>query len=71
MSMYQVFNNTNDYDYFIVNYARNNRKLYIVKKITSFWDGITNGGGTITTHHDFGYLRNKHFLVNTATIYYF
>ena len=71
VSMYQVFNNTYDYDYFIVNYARNNRKLYIVKKITAFWDGTTNGGGSITSFHSFGYLRNKHFHVNTATIYYF
>lgn len=65
MSLYEVFNNTYDYDYFVMNYARNNRKLYIVKKITATWSGSGS------SHHDFGYLRNKHFLVNTATIYYF
>ena len=68
--MYQVYNNTYDYDYFVVNYARNNRKLYLVKKITAFWDGTSDINGP-TSHHDFGYLRNKHFLMSTSTIYYF
>ncbi len=71
VTLYKVFNNTDDYDYMIINYARNNRKLYVIKKMSAFWDGYTNGGGSITTHHDFGYLRTKHFLVNNAKIYYF
>lgn len=46
----------------IINYARNNRKLYIIKKLTVNWNGA---------YHQFGYLRTKHFLVNNAKIYYF
>lgn len=70
-TLYKVFNNSDDYDYMIVNYARNNRKLYIIKKMSTNWNGYTNYLGHITTHHDFGYLRTKHFLVNNAKIYYF
>ncbi len=58
------YDNPNDYDYLWINYATNNRKLYIVKKFTGFWNG--NSG----SYHTFGYLRNKHFLVNDAVIYY-
>jgi hypothetical protein len=71
VSLYTVYNNTNDYDYMVINYAHNNRKIYIIKKMSSAWNGNTNGGGSVTTHHDFGYLRTKHFLVNNAQIYYF
>lgn len=39
--------------------------------MTVAWDGYTDGNGDITSHHDFGYLRTKHFLVNNAKIYYF
>ncbi len=68
--MYEVNNNTYDYDYFVINTARNSRKLYIVKKITALWDGTSNAYGP-TSGHSFGYFRNKHFLINTATVYYF
>jgi hypothetical protein len=47
-----------------VNYAPNNRKLYIVKKLTTSWNGNS------TSFHRFGYLRNRHFILNDAIIYY-
>lgn len=37
----------------------------MIKKFASAWNGDS------TTSHVFGYLRNKHYLVNDAKIYYY
>ena len=70
MSTHVINNNTYDYDYFIINTLKDSRKIYIVKKITAFWDGWSDGNG-VQSYHTYGYFRNKHFLVNDAKIYYF
>lgn len=38
VSTYVPYQNSNDSDYLWINYAHNNRKLYIVKKFTVFWN---------------------------------
>jgi hypothetical protein len=45
--------------------------LYIVKKISSNWVGTADYYGTPTSYHAFGYLRTKHFLLNSMKLYYF
>ena len=50
------------HDYFTISYAPNDRRLYLVKKLTSYY----SGGGN---YHRFGYLRQKHFLYNSQTVY--
>jgi hypothetical protein len=49
----------------VINYASNNRKLFIVKKFNSYsWNGYG------TNYFSYGYLRNVHFLTNDAMLYY-
>lgn len=50
-------------DYFVVNYAPNNRVAYLLIKYTS--------GFTCPNYHTFGYLRMRHFLANSQTMYIF
>ena len=50
-------------DYFTISYAENDRRLYMVKKLGSYYAG----GGS--DYHRFGYLRQKHFLYNSFTVY--
>jgi hypothetical protein len=64
VTQYNMTSNADDYDQFFVNYAKDNRKLYIVKKLTS------NYVGSGSSYHTFGHFRNKHFFVNDAKIYH-
>ena len=50
------------HDYFTISYAPDDRRLYLVKKLTSYY----SGGGN---YHRFGDLRQKHFHYNSQTVY--
>lgn len=50
------------YDHFIVNEGLNSVFIYLVTKYTGGWS-------TGTGHHDFGYIRMKHHIVNNYNLY--
>lgn len=50
-------------DYFTISYSPTDRKLYLVKKLGSYY----SGGGN---YHRFGYLRQKHFHYNSYSVYF-
>lgn len=50
-------------DYFIISYSSTDRRLYMVKKLGSYYAG----GGS--DYHRFGYMKQKHFLLNSYNVY--
>lgn len=57
--------NVNSYinDYFVISYSINDRRLYMIKKLSS------NYAGSASNYHRFGYLRQTHFLRNGFSVY--
>lgn len=50
-------------DYFVISYSSTDRRLYMVKKLGGYY----GGGGS--DYHRFGYLKQKHFLLNSYNVY--
>lgn len=50
-------------DYFVICYSSTDRRLYMIKKLSSYYNG--NSGD----FHRFGYIKQKHFLLNSYNVY--
>ena len=63
------------YDHFFMNEGENQLFVYVVKYYPSGWNGGTSSSSTydkyggIWSYHRFGYLRVKHHLLNSYTMY--
>lgn len=50
-------------DYFVISYSSTDRRVYMVKKLGSYY------GGSGSDYHRFGYIKQKHFLLNSYNVF--
>jgi hypothetical protein len=62
ISEYEVVNGYIN-DYFVICYSATDRRLYMVKKLGGYY------GGSGSDYHRFGYIKQKHFLLNSYKVY--
>ena len=62
ISEYEVVNGYIN-DYFVICYSSTDRRLYMVKKLGGYYGGASND------YHRFGYIKQKHFLLNSYKVY--